>query len=269
MSFDLDDFFGTRSARYPSRQQYYQDSEDEEENSPYYYNSNPWANAQKQREAEYKRRLMQKQQLEEQRRLKQQELRKRHLEEQEARKQFALQKQKEFEEAKKKQMEIEEAQRQQRALEHQKRLEQAALIFQKVWRGREERKKKIIPALQNLRQIQTNVSNIERNFQETLGFIQSGLLPPNHTAKQTYQLLLAYDEDLTKKLLLLDNIQSGGSDIIREGRKALVSYISQLLKVIDPIKPSLKKQFEAEQLLKQKQKEEEEEKKKKTTTPKR
>jgi len=97
----------------------------------------------------------------------------------------------------------------------------------------------LINKLRSIKRIESDVDALEATpiNQEILNLNLEEPLPnldTNYVGKVP-RCVMALEHELTTKLLSLDEI-SGGSDVVRQRRKALVAYIERILSRVDAIK---------------------------------
>jgi len=114
-----------------------------------------------------------------------------------------------------------------------------AIKIQRRWRGWDVRKHEIVSKLRSIKKIENEVDVLESSpaTQEILNVSLTEPLPNLDTqyVGKVPRCVMALEHELTAKLLLLDGI-SGGGDLVRQRRKALVSHIEKILSRVDPIK---------------------------------
>lgn len=275
--FDYEDFFGNpyrqaRSAPKRNSNPFFPSGHEE-------YFMNPWEQqAYRQRQLEQQKKIAEQKRMEERRRqqleqqrlkqLREQALAQQRLEELKRKKQ--LEEQEAMEESENEEDEEQEAMEEtdterevfQTAGKKSNEVEEkAAIIFQKIWRGKQIRKFRLVSSLRKLNQVKLKVSDLELKYSSIVSLLNAENYElqisqiPNSNVKSTFQCLLGFEEELTKQLLSLDGILSGGSDLIRDARKQIVLSINNTLKSVDPIKSHFKLRLEqianASQLMKQ------------------
>lgn len=120
---------------------------------------------------------------------------------------------------------------------------ESATLIQSLWRGKTERRHRIIERLRRLKKEEERINNkwTEEDLFITELSQKIGSLEEMSDAdvRRDCKRLLAFEEGMTRELLSLDGFSSGSSDFVRAARKELVNRINSSLSTIDTLKKTL------------------------------